>query len=108
MVVWRPSVDTLPVGVNKIKVARRIGCTSRDVVKTARQFFDFCAWGENAAPSANDRRSLYNRRCRNAGKIQPGELAVPYLDISCLVVNRIIKCDFAVAVAVNIPEPDIA
>src|SRR5215471_12268528 len=107
MVGWRPSVDTLPVGINKIKVARRIGCSSRDVVKAAGQFFHLCARGQNAAWSRNSRRRLHDGRGRIAGKIQPGELALTYFDVSCLLINRIIKCDLAVAIAVNIPEPDI-
>src|SRR5215472_9722357 len=107
MVGWRPSVDTLPVGINKIKVARRIGCSSRDVVKAARQFFHLCARSENAVRSPNLRGRLHHRRGPITRKIQPGKLALTYLDVSCRVVNRIVKCDFAVAVTVNIPEPDI-
>src|SRR5262245_61237340 len=107
MVGWRPSVDALPVGINKIKVARRIGCSSRDVVKAGREFSHRCTRSENAVRSANHRGRLHHRRGPIARKIQPGKLALTYLDVSCRVVNRIVKCDFAVAVAVNIPEPDI-
>src|ERR1700728_3146216 len=96
-----PSIDALPVGVDKIEAALAVDRGSRDVEKAAGEFFDVCTCSECGCPW---------HRLDAGGAAGDGErtdLPLANLDVAGLIVNRIVEGCLAIAVDVEIAKADV-
>src|SRR5258708_38836728 len=72
-----------------------------DIEEAASNFFDLCARGEHRGGFEGVRPR------RVAGNVEPGEFALANLDVVGLVVDSVVKGNFAIAVTVDVAETEI-
>src|SRR5258708_4160821 len=97
----RPAINRLPLGVNKVDVTGSVDGAAGNIEEAASNFFDLCAGGEHRG--GFDRV----RPRRAAGNVQPGEFALANFDAAGLIVDGIVKRNFAIAITVDVAATDI-
>src|SRR5579872_5946057 len=89
------------MSVHKVEIAGWAGRPAGDIEEASRQFLQPGSGAEHRG------WRLCGRRGRVAGQGQPRELALANRNVVRLIINRVVERDFAVAVTVDIAEPDI-
>ena len=98
----RPAVDAVLAGVREIDVALAVHRRAGDVQEPIGELLDL-------GPGGQDRRIRWRPGgARPAGDIQHGELRIANLDAGGRIEDRAVERDPAVAVAVEVPEADVA
>src|ERR1700737_1680699 len=101
MIRNRPAINRLPFSIHKINISGTVDGSTRDVVETACKFFELRAFVDNLRLTFFRQLRLISR------KIEPRKLTLPDDGVMILVMNSVVEGNFAIAVAVDITQPDV-